>query len=119
MSERDKVMRAADRFLRLVPAQTRARGRSYHANGQVVEVTCVKPDEAYIAIVRGGEDYAVTLNYADRNWAADCSCPMHYDCKHTVAAMLEVQKRWAEESPAKPIPTLPPANKPAKQKLRH
>ncbi|MEI2727399.1 MAG: DEAD/DEAH box helicase [Verrucomicrobiota bacterium] len=116
MSERDKVMRAADRFLRLVPAQTRARGRSYHANGQVVEVTCVKPDEAYTAIVRGGEDYAVTLNYADRNWAADCSCPMHYDCKHTVAAMLEVQKRWAEESPAKPIPTLPPANKPAKQK---
>ena len=102
MSERDKVMRAAERFLKLVPAQTRERGRAYHANGQVIEVTCVKPDQAYTAIVRGGEDYAVTLNYSDRNWASDCSCPMHYDCKHTVAAMLEVQKLWAKDSPAPP-----------------
>ncbi len=109
-------MRAAERFLRLVPAQTRERGRAYHATGRVVEVTCVKPDQAYTAVVRGGEDYAVSLNYSDQNWASDCSCPMHYDCKHTVAAMLEVQKRWAEDSPAKPTPGLPPNNQPAKKK---
>src|ERR1017187_5310967 len=92
MSERDNLVRAAERFLKLVPVQTRERGRAYYANGQVLNVTCVNPDQAYTAVVRGGQDYAVTLKYLDQNWASDCSCPMHYDCKHTVAAMLELQR---------------------------
>ncbi len=95
-------MRAAERFLRLVPVQTRERGRSYHATGHVITLTCVHPDQTYTAVVRGSEDYAVTLNYSDRNWASDCSCPMRYDCKHTVAAMLELQTLWAKDSPATP-----------------
>ena len=102
-------MRAAERFLRLVPAQTRERGRSYHATGHVLGVTCVKPDQTYTAVVRGGQDYAVTLQYADQNWVSGCSCPMQYDCKHTVAVMLELQRLWAKESPASPAPA-PAAN---------
>src|ERR1035438_6704409 len=102
MSERDKLMRAAERFLKLVPAQVRVSGRAYHANGQVSNVICVKPDQSYTATVRDGEDYAVTLKYSDQNWAADCSCPMHYDCKHTVAVMLELQSQWAKDTPATP-----------------
>ena len=109
-------MRAAERFLKLVPAQTRERGCAYHADGQVIKVTCVKPDQAYRAIVRGGEDYAVTLNYADRNWECDCSCPMHYDCKHTVAAMLEVQKLWAKDAPVPLVVAPAPDTKPARKK---
>src|ERR1039458_8187840 len=116
MSKRDNLVRAAERFLKLVPVQTRERGRAYYANGQVLNVTCVNPDQTYSAVVRGGQDYAVTLKYSDQNWTSDCSCPMHYDCKHTVAAMLELQGRWAKESAA--APALVPAanNKPAKKK---
>ncbi len=109
-------MQAAERFLKLVPAQFRERGQTYHANGQVAKVTCIKPDQAYTALVRGAEDYAVTLNYADQNWAADCTCPMHYDCKHTVAAMLEVQKLWAREAATPPVPPPVSPNKLTKKK---
>jgi superfamily II DNA or RNA helicase len=117
MIERDKLMRAAERFLRLVPVQTRERGRAYHAAGQVINLTCVNPDQTtYTAVVRGSEDYAVTLTYSDRYWASGCSCPMHYDCKHTVAAMLAVQSLWAKDSPATSA-TVPATNgKPAKKR---
>ena len=74
------------------------------------------PDQAYTAVVRGTEDYAVTLTYSERTWASDCSCPMHYDCKHTVAAMLELQTLWAKESPVTPDTVSAAANKPAKKK---
>jgi superfamily II DNA or RNA helicase len=116
MSERDKLIRAAERFLELVPVQTRERGRFYHATGHVVSFASVIPDQTYSAVVRGGQDYAVTLKYSDQNWTSDCSCPMHYDCKHTVAAILELQGLWAKESAA--APALVPAanNKPAKKK---
>jgi superfamily II DNA or RNA helicase len=117
MSERDKLIRAAERFLELVPVQTRERGRYYHATGHVLKVTCVSPDQkTWIAVVRGSEDYAVTLQYSEQNWASNCSCPMHYDCKHTVAAMLELQALWAKESPATPATGSATPNKPAKKK---
>jgi superfamily II DNA or RNA helicase len=116
MSERDKLMRAAERFLKLVPVQVRVSGRAYHANGQVSNVICVKPDQSYTAIVRDGEDYAVTLKYSDQNWAADCSCPMHYDCKHTVAVMLELQSQWAKDTPATPAIVPATSGKPARKK---
>ena len=118
MSERDKLMRAAERFLRLVPVQIRERGRSYHATGHVIKLTCVHPDQAYTAIVRGNQDYTVTLNYSERTWASDCSCPMGYDCKHAVAAMLELQKLWAEESPATPAPESANAKAPKEEDVR-
>jgi len=109
-------MRAAERFLKLVPVQTRERGQSYHATGHVLSLTCVKPDQTYTAIVRGSEKYSVTLNYSEQNWASDCSCPMRYDCKHTVAAMLELQQLWAKDSPATTATTTTAANKPVKKK---
>src|SRR5512137_846687 len=118
MSERDKLMRAAERFLRLVPVQTRERGRSYHATGHVINLTCVHPDQTYTAVVRGKEDYAVTLNYSDRNWVSDCSCPMRYDCKHTVAAMLALQDLWAKDSPVTPAPGSANATSARKQAAR-
>jgi superfamily II DNA or RNA helicase len=116
MSERDKLRRAAERFLRLVPVQTRERGRAYHATGHVVRFTCVNPDQSYTAIVRGSQDYAVTLQYADQNWVSGCSCPMQYDCKHTVAAMLELQRLWAKESPEAPAPAPVANGKPTRKK---
>jgi superfamily II DNA or RNA helicase len=117
MSERDKLMRAAERFLRLVPVQTRERGRFYHATGHVVSLTCVAPDQKTCnAVVRGTRDYAVTLKYSEQNWVSDCSCPMHYDCKHTVAAMLELQGLWAKEAVAVPAPASGSTDKSARKK---
>jgi len=93
MKLRKDLLQGIERFLALVPAKTRKRGRGYFARGDVLELECVEPDHLYAAIVRGGEDYEVGLEFAERTWASQCSCPMQYDCKHTVAAMLELQKR--------------------------
>jgi len=93
MTLRKELLQGIDRFLALVPAQTRKRGRTYHRQGRVLEFECVTPDQTYVAVVQGGEDYEVSLEFADRTWSSDCSCPMEYDCKHAVAAMLELQQR--------------------------
>ena len=92
-------MQGIERFLALVPAQTRQRGRNYFTAGNVLELKCVEPDYLYTAVVRGGADYEVGLEFADRVWVSKCSCPMHYDCKHTVAAMLELQRRAMPDAP--------------------
>ncbi len=89
----NELIQGIERFLALVPAQTRKRGWSYHAQGAVLELKCVRPAKSYAAVVRGGTDYEVTLDFEDRVWSSDCSCPMVYDCKHAVAAFLELQKR--------------------------
>ena len=88
-----ELLRGIERFLALVPAQTRKRGRAYHAQGQVHSLECVEPDQHYVAIVRGSEAYEVSLEFADNVWMSECSCPMEYDCKHAVAAMLELQEQ--------------------------
>ena len=93
MKLRDDLLQGIGRFLALVPVGTRQRGRDYFTGGNVLELKCVEPDHLYAAVVRGGEDYEVGLEFADQVWVSKCSCPMQYDCKHTVAAMLELQRR--------------------------
>jgi superfamily II DNA or RNA helicase len=99
MKLRKDLLQGIERFLALVPAQTRRRGREYFATGKVLEFKCVEPDYLYMAIVRGGADYEVGLEFADRVWVSKCSCPMQYDCKHTVAAILELQRRALPDAP--------------------
>jgi hypothetical protein len=113
MTLRNDLLQGIERFLALVPAQTRKRGRAYHAQGAVLELECLEPDHLYLAVVSGGENYEVGLEFADHEWVSDCSCPMEYDCKHAVAAMLELQQRASadsEKNAAAIIP--PPKNKP-------
>ncbi len=93
MNLRRDLLQGIDRFLAMVPTQTRERGRSYLANGSVLKLECVAADHLYSAVVRGGTDYLVGLEFSDRVWVSKCSCPMQYDCKHVVAAMLELQQR--------------------------
>src|SRR6266496_6178116 len=93
MKLRDELLQDIQRFLDLLPARTRQRGHGYFARGDVLELECVEPDRLYAAVVRGGQDYQVGLEFADREWAAECSCPIGVDCKHIVAAMLELRKR--------------------------
>jgi hypothetical protein len=107
------LLQGIERFLALVPAQTRKRGRAYHAQGRVLELECVQPDRSYAAVVQGGENYEVSLEFADRTWSSDCSCPMEYDCKHAVAAMLELQQRASADSEKNAAAIVPsPKNKP-------
>jgi len=105
MMLRKELLNGIERFLALVPAQTRKRGRTYHAQGAVLKLECIIPDESYAAVVQGGENYAVTLDFEDRVWSADCSCPMAYDCKHTVAALLELQQRATANGEPAPATT--------------
>ena len=90
MKLRKDVLQGIERFLDLVSVETRRRGSDYFAGGNVLELKCVEPDSLYSAVVRGSKDYVVGLEFADRVWRSECSCPMQYDCKHTVAAMLEL-----------------------------
>ena len=95
MTLRKDLLQGIPRFLALVPAQARKRGHTYHAQGRVLALECDQPDQVYVAVVQGGEVYEVSLEFDDNQWSSDCSCPMEFDCKHAVAAMLELQRRAA------------------------
>src|SRR6266542_5708758 len=93
MKLHSELLEDIQRFLELLPARTRQRGNGYFARGDVRALQCVKPDRLYTAVVRGGEDYQVGLEFADHAWAAECSCPVGMNCKHIVAAMMELRKQ--------------------------
>ena len=85
-------------FLGSFPSKSRRRGKHYFAANAVAEVICVKPDREYAALVSGGEDYEVAFEYDpdDHSWAAECTCPVTYECKHIYAAMLALQANAAK-----------------------
>ncbi len=91
MKLRKELAQAIECFLDLVPPKTLKRGRGYFARGDVRKVECIEPEHLYLAIVRGGEDYEVGLEFAEGEWVAECSCPVRYDCKHAVAALLQLR----------------------------
>ncbi|MGE3956913.1 MAG: SNF2-related protein [Vicinamibacterales bacterium] len=67
--------------------RSRARGAAYYASGAVVHFD---PAGSFVyAVVRGGEDYVVRLDLADREVRATCTCPFFNDrlepCKHVWA----------------------------------
>src|ERR1043165_7914033 len=93
MKLRKDLLQGIERFLDSTPPKTITRGRGYFARGAVLELECVEPDYLYMAVVRGGEDYDVGLEFAEGDWATHCSCPVGVDCKHVAAAMLELRKR--------------------------
>ena len=97
------LLQGIERFLRLVPVATRERGRDYFAQKRVISLECIAPDQLYKSVVRGGAEYQVGLEFADNVWTTKCSCPMAYDCKHAVAAMLELQKRALIHVVAPPV----------------
>jgi len=81
---------AAQRFLASVPASYCRRGKEYFAAGAVLGVTAEVPGQLYRIPVQGSVRYEVTLAYTDAEWDAECTCPVMFDCKHTVAALLAV-----------------------------
>lgn len=91
MKLRKDLLEGIDQFLNSMPLKTLKRGRHYFTGGQVCELACIETDHLYSAVVFGGEAYEVGLEFADGCWAAECSCPVGVDCKHTVAALMKLQ----------------------------
>jgi len=98
MKLRKDLVKGIQRFLSLVDATTRARGREYFINGRVKSVTCEDPDHLYSSAVQGSEDYTVRLEYAHGDWGSECTCPVEIACKHGVAALMELRHRAAMEN---------------------
>lgn len=79
------------------------RGHAYYRDNRVRYI-CVDGTKGY-AIVEGGEAYEVAFEYVDgRIGKLTCSCFCSCDCKHEVAAMLQlketlekIQKHYADE----------------------
>ena len=130
MKLRKDVVKGIQRFLSLVDAPTRARGREYFINGHVQSVTCEDPDHLYSAAVQGGDAYKVRLEFADGDWGSHCTCPVGIDCKHGVAALMELRHRaMMEDGPssgavfpkaksARPVKSVPqPPVSPLSQRL--
>jgi len=46
--------------------------------------------------VRSGREYEVRLEFQEGGWLSDCACPVGFDCKHGVAAMMCLQQQAAE-----------------------
>ena len=67
-----------------------SRGQSYYDSGKV-RYLCVDGVKGY-AIVSGSKPYEVEFEYKDGQIGKlTCSCFCSYNCKHEVAAMLELQ----------------------------
>ena len=85
---------------RLADAQSYPRGLDYFSHGHVESL--VDGDDGVRAVVRGNQDYTVTLAADDGVLDYSCDCPVGSDgafCKHCVAAALAWLNR--EAGPAK------------------
>jgi len=101
MKLRKDLREGIQRFLDSTPQKTLKRGRGYFARGDVLELECVEPDRIYTAVVRGGVDYDVGLEFTDGGfWTGECTCPVGLLCKHIVAALIKLRESAAEETKA-------------------
>ena len=98
----EELLAGIQPFFELIHAKTMERGRRYFVSGSVGEIECVQPNRLYSAVVRGGEDYEVALEFDDSEWMPECSCPVGLKCKHIVAAMLALQERAERNSASAP-----------------
>src|SRR5215813_9474570 len=79
---------------RLADAQSYPRGLDYFSHGRVESL--VDGDDGVRAVVRGNQDYTVTLAADDGVLDYSCGCPVGADgafCKHCVAVALALMNR--------------------------
>lgn len=115
MPSQSDWIRTIKQVLDLLPRKTVRRGRGYFRDGHVLELNCIDPECHYRAIVRGGEDYQVDLDFQEEP-EINCSCPVGLDCKHGVAALLKLQEQlengFPNVSATPPATALRPLRKP-------
>lgn len=101
MPLRDGIQRVLDR----VDPKILTRGTNYYRSGQVESTEW---DGCHVTAEVSGSDvdpYVVEIDFTENGEVADWSCDCPYDwgdmCKHTVAALLAVQKKAKDAPPKK------------------
>jgi hypothetical protein len=94
----------------ILPQKTVQRGRAYFRDGRVLKLDCIKSETHYRAVVQGGEDYVVDLQF-NESWEIYCTCPIGSDCKHGVAALLTLREQAARNRAVSPGAKEPFANR--------
>src|SRR4051794_5820953 len=73
--------------------EVRSRGTEYFVRG-AVRITDAKPGHV-AALVNGSRQYKVETDFADNEFANECSCPYYEqwgECKHIWATVLQAQR---------------------------
>jgi hypothetical protein len=84
---------------RVIEPATLARGRAVRANGQVIDVDINDAGTVIVGRVRGSEPrpylQMITLRPGKSGIVihGTCSCPVHSNCKHVAAVLIEVERR--------------------------
>ena len=120
-----------DRLRSDLDRPTVERGEAYQRQGRVGRHTVGRDGTVIVAHVRGSRSRSYTttvrLDWPERvdgldsvaddeiEWASSCTCPMAEDCKHVVAAILEVRGRG--RAPVGSAPTSLPASRPTWEAL--
>jgi len=80
---------AARKWLAKIDAGTRERAEVLHRRQAVKEIQSAPGRIGFHATVAGDTGIYETVVRSDRRaWRGECSCPVHFDCKHAVALML-------------------------------
>lgn len=101
--------RSAAEFIARVPHKARLKGEAYHEEDAVFELHETTPRTAYRARVRGTDDYEVDLFFHEGKWDAECTCPVGFECKHAVAAMLALLNGVPAEATSPPVTSAVPS----------
>jgi len=77
-----------------------SRGRVYKTSGAVKELDWISEGSVLYSTVQGSESepYQQRTLIAAHRLDGECSCPVHYNCKHVAAALL----CWIDKQSAKP-----------------
>ena len=100
---------------RVIEPATLARGRALHANAQVIDVKIDEDGAVICGRVQGSEpepyEQWISLRPGKSRIIihGTCSCPVHSNCKHVAAVLIEVERRT---SPFAAAPTLAAPGKP-------
>jgi superfamily II DNA or RNA helicase len=84
-----------EKLAQFVPKKIQVRGKEYYHAGSVNILG--SDSERVVAIVRGTEDYKVTLECEEEYLLYSCTCPYYRDrvnpCKHVWATLLQASSR--------------------------
>lgn len=79
-----------DDVIELCGSVATSRGRVYKTSGAVQELDWLADGDVLYSTVQGSqpEPYQQRITIAPHRLDGECSCPVHYNCKHVAAALL-------------------------------
>ena len=89
-----------DDVIELCGSVATSRGQVYKASNAVIELDWMADAQVLYATVQGkqSEPYHLRITLAAHRFDGECSCPVHYNCKHVAAALLS----WIDQQTATP-----------------